>query len=105
MTTTPLLTFAVGDIHGCARQLRSLFEACVGHAADRAHRFIFLGDYVDRGPHSKDVIEFLVAHQAIAPDGFICLCGNHEDMLVTGADDLSKEGLWFCNGGDATLES
>ena len=47
------LTFAVGDIHGCLDKLERLIAACEAHADGRPARWVFLGDYVDRGPDSR----------------------------------------------------
>jgi serine/threonine protein phosphatase 1 len=71
-------------------------------------RFILLGDYVDRGPDSRRVVEFLIRRQSDRGRRVICLRGNHEAMLVSAADkqrsdsDLMK---WWGNGGKQTLES
>ena len=50
------LTFAIGDVHGCFDMLQSLLGACEAHAAGRPGRYVFLGDYIDRGPDSRGVI-------------------------------------------------
>ncbi|MGY4432441.1 hypothetical protein ACVWWO_004918 [Bradyrhizobium sp. F1.13.1] len=105
---TPSLIFAIGDIHGCYRKLRSLLTACHKHGADHDIRIIAMGDYVDRGPDSKEVIDFLVRNQADPNSRFICLRGNHEEMLIRAADkDRSDRDLmtWWGNGGEQTLES
>ena len=60
----PPLTFAIGDIHGCLDKLRRLLAACEAHAAGRPARFVFLGDYIDRGPDSRGVIELLMRRAA-----------------------------------------
>lgn len=98
------LTYAVGDIHGCDSKLARLLAHCTDHAGQHAFRIVFLGDYVDRGPGSRNVVEFLIRTQAAAPEEIVCLQGNHEDMLMTaakGGDDWP----WLRNGGDATLAS
>ena len=102
------LTFAAGDIHGCCDKLQSLLDACDDIGVGRAGRFVCLGDYVDRGPDSKGVIEHLKRRQADDPENFICLRGNHEEMLIRAADkDRSDRDLmtWWGNGGEQTLES
>jgi serine/threonine protein phosphatase 1 len=99
-----MLTYAIGDIHGCYLKLRSLLGHCAVHSGADTLRFIFIGDYVDRGPNSAEVVRFLMKLQAEAPDRIVCLCGNHEAMLIdaaNGGDQLT----WLFNGGDATLES
>ncbi|WP_249210044.1 metallophosphoesterase family protein [Bradyrhizobium manausense] len=71
-------------------------------------RFILIGDYVDRGPDSKQVVDFLIRRQSDRGRNFICLRGNHEEMLVRAANkERSDRDLmnWWGNGGEQTLES
>jgi serine/threonine protein phosphatase 1 len=99
-----ILTYAVGDIHGCYTKLANLYRHCVDHGGGKPHRFVFLGDYVDRGKRTRDVINFLIKMQTAAPERVVCLMGNHEDLLL----DAAKGGnvpLWLDNGGGATLHS
>lgn len=94
--------FVIGDLHGCLDELEALLESLAPEPDDT---LCFLGDYVDRGPDSRGVIERLVR---LRDEGPICvfLKGNHEDMFL---DFLGREGrhgdafLW--NGGNATLAS
>jgi serine/threonine protein phosphatase 1 len=65
---------------------------------------VFLGDYIDRGPHSRDVVDLLIRLQASAPTETLCLRGNHEEMLIS-ASDCGDEITWLHNGGDMTLRS
>ena len=91
---------AVGDIHGCSAQLDEL----LGRVAPRAQdRLVFLGDYIDRGPDSRGVIERLIALRRRWPQT-VCLRGNHEQMLL---DYLDGGDAWpfLVNGGEATLTS
>jgi serine/threonine protein phosphatase 1 len=99
-----LLTYAVGDIHGSFTKLTNLHRHCLDHCAGKPHRFVFLGDYVDRGKRTRDVINFLIKMQAAAPEQVVCLMGNHEDMLIDAAKADGMP-LWVNNGGDATLHS
>jgi serine/threonine protein phosphatase 1 len=99
-----LLTYAVGDIHGSFTKLTNLHRHCLDHCAGKPHRFVFLGDYVDRGKRSQDVVNFLFKAQSRAPEQFICLKGNHEDMLVR-ASQHDNVAMWLDNGGDMTLRS
>jgi serine/threonine protein phosphatase 1 len=105
---TRSFTFAVGDIHGCFDKLQSLLAACETLGAARDAQFIFIGDYVDRGPDSKRVLDLLIRRQMDQGKRFVCLRGNHDDMLVRAADkDRSDRDLmnWWGNGGEQTLES
>jgi serine/threonine protein phosphatase 1 len=99
------VTYAVGDIHGCLDQLKSLIEACRQHADGRRMRLVFLGDYIDRGPDSAGVVRFVLTLQTEAPDAVITLKGNHEAWAVGVADGDMQAGIWLRNGGGATLRS
>lgn len=102
------ITFAIGDIHGCFDKLKALFDVCDASVADNESRFVLLGDYVDRGPDSAGVISFLRAQQTQRGDRFVCLRGNHEEMLLRAANpDRWDNDLmtWWANGGEATLAS
>jgi len=98
------LTFAIGDTHGCREMLERLLERCFAYAGARSVRLVFLGDYIDRGPDSRGVVETLIDLQRRLPDRAICLRGNHEVLLLEARanDDM---GLWLLNGADTTLAS
>lgn len=101
-------TFAVGDVHGCFEKLESLIAACDLSSEGKAARFVFIGDYVDRGPDARKVIDFLIENQRREPERFICLRGNHEAMLIAAAaeDRLDRDLTdWWANGGEQTLDS
>jgi serine/threonine protein phosphatase 1 len=99
------LTFAVGDIHGCLGKLRRLVAACEAHAAGRPARYVFLGDYVDRGPNSRGVIEFLIRRQQAQPGAVVCLRGNHEQLAIDAHDDERAMPLWLQNSGATTQQN
>lgn len=109
--TTPIspLTYAIGDLHGRLDLLRRAQRAIADHAesrADRApHKVVCLGDYVDRGPDSRGVVETLMA--LAAGSWWICLKGNHEDLMIEAFRDRERGGLglWIANVGDETLLS
>ncbi|WP_439629853.1 metallophosphoesterase family protein [Shinella sp.] len=89
-------TFAIGDIHGCIDPLNRLLARIEAYASNGT--IIFLGDYIDRGPNSSAVLDRLIAGP---PTGFdwICLMGNHEDMMCGAYDGRSDRDLWLNNGG------
>lgn len=99
--------YAIGDIHGRADLLDELLRLIEADCANTAAQveLIFLGDYVDRGPESAQVIDRLVT----APPGFAAcrfLAGNHEAAMVSVLEgDNSLMLQWLAYGGDATLES
>ena len=99
--------YAVGDIHGRADLLGRLHrliaeDAAAVPAAVRA--VVYLGDYVDRGPASAEVVDRL-AGGPLAGFAAIFLKGNHEDLLIRFLDDGSSADVWLTNGGVATLAS
>lgn len=91
--------FSIGDIHGCAKSLDSLIAIIKPRPEDH---LVFIGDYIDRGPDSKGVIDRLLALKQVCKCTF--LRGNHEAMMI---DYLAGRGmeLWEINGGIETLES
>jgi len=98
--TTNTYSFAIGDIHGSLAQLRGLIHKCVSYAGDTPPKFIFIGDYIDRGPKSKEVIEFLQhLTQTLPPEAVICLRGNHDQMLIDALQFKDSRKLWLVNGG------
>ena len=93
--------FAVGDIHGCFDKLVSLME--IIDIDLKSELLVFIGDYIDRGPSSKEVVDYLIDLDRRARR-VVFLKGNHELLLqdyLSGADRLS----FLYNGGGATLES
>ena len=99
------LTYAIADLHGAFDLLKSALAAIERHGA-AAHRrtCVFLGDYVDRGPQSREIIERLMAGP---PPGWrwICLRGNHEAWMVDSLNGRVDIQDWLRNGGDQTLLS
>ena len=95
--------FAIGDIHGCSVTLMNLLNTLGPGEGDT---LIFLGDYVDRGPDSKGVLDQLMA---LPSSGIqtICLKGNHEVLMEKAlpGDDPAALDVWFRNGGEQTLQS
>jgi len=86
----------IGDIHGRFDLLRRLIDKLPA-----GHRIICVGDYIDRGEHSADVLQFLMQH----PD-ILCLQGNHEEMLLHFLSNPVQNGRsWLDNGGLQTLAS
>ncbi len=99
---------AIGDIHGCFDKLQALLEARKRAFSGALTQLVLVGDYIDRGPRSRDVIEYLIHAQSNRAERIVCLRGNHEDMLIRAADrGRSDRDLmtWWGNGGEQTLES
>jgi serine/threonine protein phosphatase 1 len=98
-------TYAIGDIHGCADALARLLARIEAHGAGAPRRLVFLGDDIDRGPDSADVIATLRALQAAEPDRVVCLMGNHESLMLGAYRGGFGAAPWLENGGVATLRS
>ena len=99
--------YAVGDIHGQADLLRRLRDTISEDAsmASRARNVVvYLGDYVDRGPASREVIELLL-NEPLSGFEEIHLKGNHEDFMLEFLDEPGIGEQWYLNGGDTTLAS
>jgi serine/threonine protein phosphatase 1 len=97
----PPKTYVVPDLHG-RFDLLELALSKIGK--NEPGTVIFTGDYIDRGPRSQKVIERLVAGPPVGWK-WICLLGNHEDMLIQASQSWLKIRHWLRNGGDATLRS
>ncbi len=93
---------AIGDIHGEINKLNSLLENLNLAKSDTV---VFLGDYIDRGKHSKEVIERLI--DLSEKVNCIFLKGNHEQMVLKMLKTKSEAdiGNWLMNGGNETLNS
>jgi len=99
------LIYAIGDIHGSLRKLRALLARCHGHAQGRRASFVFLGDYIDRGPESAGVVRDLIALQARLRDQVVALKGNHEAFALDVIDAATPAEHWLSQGGTQTLRS
>lgn len=94
--------FAIGDIHGCFDSLKELVENKI--QLQKKDKLIFLGDYIDRGPKSKEVIDYIIELQNNDYD-VVTLLGNHEFMLVDAYNNEGAMPKWIQNGGAETLKS
>src|ERR1700733_11236852 len=99
------LTYAVGDIHGAVHKLESLVAQCREHGGAGAAKFVFVGDYIDRGPQSCSVIGYLIELAHEMPDNVVTLMGNHEAMLLAIIDGAIDPQDWLGQGGAQTLQS
>lgn len=82
--------YVIGDVHGCHTELMELLSQIAKHADKKVCKIIFVGDYVDRGPESKKVVE-VIRH--LQKNGHIALMGNHEDMILSGEMMYATETL------------
>lgn len=103
----PAAVYAIGDIHGCLDELLLLERMIAEDAADAGDGerwLVTLGDYIDRGPHSAQVIGHLMGPP---PSGFrrIALAGNHEQLLLDFLADPVANAQWLDFGGIETAQS
>jgi len=94
--------FAISDIHGCFKPFYELVVNVI--SLNKTDRLILLGDYIDRGSQSKEVIDFIID---LCDSGFNItpLAGNHEVMLCDAHYDPRTLPLWLMNSGTSTLDS
>jgi serine/threonine protein phosphatase 1 len=91
------MIWVVADIHGCVFTLESIIKRV--RQADLDAQFVFTGDYVDRGKHNKEVVDFVIGLQY---QGAVCLRGNHDDVFsyilgnqpVTDVQDFASDKTW-----------
>lgn len=90
----------IGDVHGHYDTLMTLLDAIAPSGNDQIY---FLGDLIDRGPLSSQVVEF------VKENGYPCLLGNHEQMVldILGNSDIHAPSLqaWLYSGGHSTINS
>ncbi|KMO12020.1 metallophosphoesterase [Methylobacterium indicum] len=98
------LTYAIGDVHGCAGALESLLGLIAARGAGRL-RLVFLGDCIDKGPESARAVAMVRETQERAPDAVVCLMGNRESALLRAAHDPRRAASWITTGGNRTLAS
>lgn len=103
--------FAVGDLHGHFDQWIRLHKQLIEDAKFdiRKDKLVFVGDMVDGGEQTKQVLDWVIVNQRAYPENIIALCGNHEDLLL---DALVYNGriygsydLWWGQGGRETYKS
>lgn len=97
-------TLIIGDIHGELERLDRILEQIPWQDPDA--RLVFLGDYVDRGKRSREVVDRVLQVREQRPDT-ICLRGNHELMMLQVLDspDAAETSAWWFNGGIQTMMS
>ena len=82
-----MLTIVIGDIHGMPTKLRHLVDQIDEwlrlNGGNEPHQFIFLGDYIDRGPNSRKVLQII---RRLQRDGAVCLRGNHEELMLDATE-------------------
>lgn len=102
--------YAIGDVHGCLDRLAAIHEQIADDLAARPvdiSVLVHLGDYVDRGLDSAQVIDWLSGGAPVPATQIINLMGNHEDMMLEALPGTNKEAnnIWLANGGADSLLS
>lgn len=93
--------YAVGDIHGCLDQLEQLLDEVQPDL--EKDLLLFVGDYIDRGPESRGVVDYILRLREKYPrERIVCLKGNHEAMFLDFLQGRERE-LFLFNGGASTL--
>jgi serine/threonine protein phosphatase 1 len=99
--------YAIGDIHGCCELLKKIHQKIIDDAKAHDHKdivVVYMGDYIDKGPKSKEVIDSLINNPF---DGYkkIFLKGNHEWVMMNFLNNPEIGTSWLRYGGDETLKS
>ncbi len=107
--TKGIRVYAIGDIHGCDDELVrmiKLIKKDLKATPVKRHHIIFLGDYIDRGPNNKKVVSRIIKLAKSKPKNFVCLRGNHEDMLLAYLSNPEEVAYkFFTYGGMQTVHS
>lgn len=93
---------AISDIHGCLKTFKTLLNDKVKFT--KVDKLYLLGDYIDRGPDSKGVIDYIIQLQSTGYQ-VKCLLGNHEEMLLCALESHQNKELFLKHGGKQTLAS
>ena len=96
--------FAIGDIHGCFSMLEELLDSIPLDPAE--DRLVFIGDYIDRGPHARQVVDHIISLKEEYKK-VTCLLGNHEEMFMDYLErpDEDTRSMFYLNGGGETVRS
>lgn len=100
-------TFVVGDIHGYASKLRKLLPK-LHDQAEAGDTLVFIGDYIDRGPDSRGVVDLVLEQSLGGWNGpVVTLRGNHEILMLDALEKRPRYGFdnWMQNGGVETIGS
>jgi serine/threonine protein phosphatase 1 len=95
--------YIIGDIHGDLIRLMHLMEKVLREFDTENDVMIFLGDYIDRGLYSFEVVDYLI--NLSARIHVVFLKGNHEDMMERYIRGEGDETVYLCNGGESTIKS
>jgi serine/threonine protein phosphatase 1 len=91
----------ISDIHGCYIEFRALLGQVSYNPAE--DQLILIGDYIDRGPYSRQVLDFLI--ELSENPNVVMLRGNHDQMMIDAFTSHNEDALWLNNGGHMTIIS
>lgn len=101
--------YAIGDVHGRLDLLDEMHELIRNDAESAAPgtrlMVVYLGDYIDRGPRSREVIDRLLDNPLPPDFEIVYIRGNHEDIMLGFLDAGTRAASWFRHGGHETLQS
>jgi serine/threonine protein phosphatase 1 len=100
MSASSRRVIAIGDVHGCAHALDALLEAIAPVPTDQ---LVFLGDLVDQGRDSRDVLDRLIDLRERSE--VVLIAGNHEEMMLAARESEAALRCWEACGGVMTLNS
>lgn len=98
-------TYVIADLHGRFDLLCKAIDMIEADAGEDGGRFIVLGDFVDRGPQSRNIIDLLMAGPQRAGWEWTVIQGNHEAMMLECLSNPNILTWWLKNGGGQTLQS
>ena len=96
-------TIIIGDIHGCYHEFKALLKKVKYNS--KKDRLVLLGDLMDRGPLSYEMLKWAIAWKKKHPDSFILIRGNHDQYIVEQSRDLDMMLIWMAVGKGATMRS
>lgn len=100
--------YAIGDVHGMYDMMMVMLGKIEEHADGKPYAVVFLGDLVDRGPKSRQVVAKVKELVACPTESRVvfCIAGNHEQLMVLALDEHKQaQSVWLGNGGHQTLVS
>ncbi|MEA3470949.1 MAG: metallophosphoesterase family protein [Thermodesulfobacteriota bacterium] len=96
--------FAIGDIHGCLSKLKKMLSLLKNTINREDDTLLFIGDYIDRGPDPKGVVDFVLDLRGKFSRS-VFLLGNHEEIFLNYINHREDGYMFFMNGGDTTAAS
>jgi serine/threonine protein phosphatase 1 len=99
-------TYVIPDIHGMDGHLSRTLAEIAAREPNGGHKVVFLGDYIDRGPHSAQAVK-RIRDGIASGNPWVALKGNHEDLMASSVceEQETMQWSWMQNGGVETLAS